>query len=216
MRVFHLLAAMLAVLSVPLSAQQVSRQWTDLQGRTVEAAFAGLEGDSVLLRMGNGQTVPFPLARLSEADQAFARSAGGGGTAPAPATDPVRLPIEKRIWPGTVTVPTRSVEIRAVEENAAARRYVYQSEAFEFTSQAKLAGSVMTEVARTFEATRAVIDAHALAAHAGVTALNDRLLVVRALAPVTEPASDLWRQIRAAWRAAFWQLPASAPRIWAM
>ena len=66
------------------------------------------------------------------------------------------------------------------------------------------------------ERTRAVIDAHALAAHAGVTALNDRLLVVRALAPVTEPASDLWRQIRAAWRAAFWQLPASAPRIWAM
>ena len=35
-------------------------------------------------------------------------------------------------------------------------------------------------------------------------------------APVTEPASDLWRQIRAAWRATFWQLPASAPRIWAM
>ena len=66
------------------------------------------------------------------------------------------------------------------------------------------------------ERTRAVIDAHALAAHAGVTALNDRLLVVRALAPVTEPASDLWRQIRAAWRAAFWQLPASEPRIWAM
>ena len=66
------------------------------------------------------------------------------------------------------------------------------------------------------ERTRAVIDAHALAAHAGVTALNDRLLVVRALAPVTEPASDLWRQIRAAWRATFWQMPASAPRIWAM
>lgn len=66
------------------------------------------------------------------------------------------------------------------------------------------------------ERTRAVIDAHALAAHAGVTALNDRLLVVRALAPVTEPASDMWRQIRAAWRATFWQLPASAPRIWAM
>jgi hypothetical protein len=71
MRVPHLLAVILAVLFAPLSAQQVSRQWTDLQGRTVEAAFAGLEGDSVLLRMGNGQTVPFPLARLSEADQAF-------------------------------------------------------------------------------------------------------------------------------------------------
>lgn len=160
MRVSHLLTAALAVLLVPLTAQQVSRQWTDLQGRTVEAAFAGLEGDSVLLRMGNGQTVPFPLARLSEADQTFARNAGGGGgDSAAPAADPARLPIEKRVWPGTVAVSTRSVEIRAVEGNAAARRYVYQSEAFEFTSQAKLAGSVMTEVARTFEATRAVVDA---------------------------------------------------------
>jgi hypothetical protein len=158
MRVLHLLAAAFAVLLATLHGQQGLRQWTDLQGRRVEAAFAGLEGDSVLLRMGDGRTVPFPLARLSEADQAFVRAAGGGGAATAVA-GPERVPIERRSWPGTVAVPTRSVEIRAVEENAAARRFVYQSEAFEFTAQAKLAGSVMTEVARTFEATRAVVDA---------------------------------------------------------
>lgn len=159
MRASSLLAATVMVLLGPLSAQQSARKWTDLQGRTVDAEFAGLEGDSVLLRMGNGQTVPFPLARLSEADQAFARTAGGGGGTPVPPASPQRTPPEKRTWPGTVTVPTRSVEIRAIEENAAERRYIYQSEAFEFSSQAKLAGSVMTEVARTFEATRAVVDA---------------------------------------------------------
>ncbi len=159
MRASSLLAATALVLLGPLSAQQSPRKWTDLQGRTVDAEFAGLEGDSVLLRMGNGQTVPFPLARLSEEDRAFARAAGGGGGTPVLAASPQRTPPEKRNWPDTVTVPTRSVEIRAIEENAAERRYVYQSEAFEFSSQAKLAGSVMTEVARTFEATRSVVDA---------------------------------------------------------
>jgi hypothetical protein len=111
----------------------------------------------VLLRMGNGQTVPYPLMRLSDEDREFVRAQGGGGAAAG--AIPVRLPAERRTWPGTVAVPTRSIEITAVEENAAERRYVYQSEAFEFTSQAKLAGSVMTEVARTFEATRAMVDA---------------------------------------------------------
>lgn len=56
-------------------------------------------------------------------------------------------------------VPSSAIEIQPVEESPAARRFVYRSEAFEFTSQAKLAGSVMKEVARTFEATRALVTA---------------------------------------------------------
>ncbi|WP_395735662.1 hypothetical protein [Prosthecobacter sp.] len=68
-----------------------------------------------------------------------------------------RLPAEKRSWPENVVVPTKSVEIQIVEENPAARKFVYRSEGFEFTSQAKLAGSVMKEVARTFEATKSLV-----------------------------------------------------------
>ncbi|RQW82119.1 MAG: urease accessory protein UreD, partial [Methylococcus sp.] len=30
------------------------------------------------------------------------------------------------------------------------------------------------------------------------------------------PAMDLMRRVRAAWRAHFWQLPPTRPRIWAM
>lgn len=66
------------------------------------------------------------------------------------------------------------------------------------------------------DAARAVMDAHALKATAGATSPNGQVLVVRALAPQVEPAMQLLRQVRAAWRAALWQLCAEPPRIWSM
>ncbi len=81
-----------------------------------------------------------------------------------------------------------------------------------------LAGSPLDRGAReaALDAARAVIDAHALRETAGATSPDGRVVVVRALAPVVEPAMDLMRQVRAAWRAARWGLPATLPRIWAM
>lgn len=66
------------------------------------------------------------------------------------------------------------------------------------------------------DAARAVMDAHALKASAGATSPNGQVLVVRALAPQVEPAMQLLQQVRAAWRAALWQLDAEPPRIWSM
>ena len=66
------------------------------------------------------------------------------------------------------------------------------------------------------DAARAVKDAHALKATAGATSPNGQVVVVRALAPQVEPAMQLLRQVRAAWRAALWQLCAEPPRIWSM
>ena len=66
------------------------------------------------------------------------------------------------------------------------------------------------------DAARAVMDAHALKATAGATSPNGQVLVVRALAPQVEPAMQLLQQVRAAWRAALWQLCAEPPRIWSM
>ena len=66
------------------------------------------------------------------------------------------------------------------------------------------------------DAARAVMDAHALKASAGATSPNGQVLVVRALAPQVEPAMQLLQQVRAAWRAALWQLYAEPPRIWSM
>ena len=65
------------------------------------------------------------------------------------------------------------------------------------------------------DAARAVMDAHALKATAGATSPNGQV-VVRALAPQVEPAMQLLQQVRAAWRAALWQLCAEPPRIWSM
>ncbi len=146
-----------------LTALAEARPWTDSTGRQVEAEYSGMQGDSVLLKLASGQTVPFPLARLSAEDQAFAKAQASSPSAmPTAATatkpDAARIPLEKRTWPQNVIVPAKAVEIAAISENAADRKYVYQSEAFEFSSQAKLAGSVMKEVARTFEATKFLIE----------------------------------------------------------
>jgi len=66
------------------------------------------------------------------------------------------------------------------------------------------------------DAARAVMDAHVLKATAGATSPNGQVVVVRALAPQVEPAMQLLQQVRAAWRAALWQLDAEPPRIWSM
>jgi urease accessory protein len=70
--------------------------------------------------------------------------------------------------------------------------------------------------AQVLDAARAVIDSHALRPTAGATSPNPQVVVVRALAPVVEPAMALMKQVWAAWRGACWQLPATPPRIWAM
>lgn len=66
------------------------------------------------------------------------------------------------------------------------------------------------------DAARAVMDLHPLKATAGATSPNDRMVVVRVLAPQVEPAMQLLRQVRSAWRAGLWQLDVVQPRIWAM
>ena len=69
---------------------------------------------------------------------------------------------------------------------------------------------------RLLDATRQAIDAHALKATAGATSPDARVIVVRALAPVVEPAMDLLKTVWATWRHACWAMPATRPRIWAM
>lgn len=61
---------------------------------------------------------------------------------------------------------------------------------------------------------RAVIDAHPLAATAAATAPGPRVVAVRMLAPLVEPALDLAKAIRRAWRPLLWNLPPGEPRGW--
>ncbi len=129
------------------------RIWTDNQGRQVEAAFGGVENGTVVLLMKDGDRVPFPLERLSDADRDFAQKQPAS-----PAADSARLPPEKRVWPDKVEVSARTMEkLDLVLDEPQNRKYVYRTTSFEFTSQDKLAGSVMREIARTFEATRLLV-----------------------------------------------------------
>ncbi len=63
---------------------------------------------------------------------------------------------------------------------------------------------------------RAVIADDPLARTTGATAPNPRVIVVRTLAPMTEPTFALLRRVWVVLRHAAWQVDATAPRIWSM
>lgn len=65
------------------------------------------------------------------------------------------------------------------------------------------------------ELARGLIAAHPLHPTAGASAANDRVLVVRVLAPMVESAMALLRYIWRAWRRHLWDSTAETPRIWA-
>jgi hypothetical protein len=67
--------AALGLASARAEDASAARVWTDSKGRQVEAVFLGLEGDAVSIQNKAGQIFNLPLAQLSAADQAFAKSA---------------------------------------------------------------------------------------------------------------------------------------------
>jgi urease accessory protein len=69
---------------------------------------------------------------------------------------------------------------------------------------------------QALEAVRNVIERDALRESVGATAPNPRVLVVRVLSPVVEPAMNLLKQLWAVWRAELWGMSAPRPRIWSV
>jgi urease accessory protein len=69
-------------------------------------------------------------------------------------------------------------------------------------------------LAHGLEAAREVLEAHELRWQAGVTSPNPQVMVLRVLAPVTEPAVQLLKQVWVAWRRAMWQMSGTPPRLW--
>jgi hypothetical protein len=116
------------------------RPWTDVQNRTIEGRMLGLEGDSVILELKDGAKVLFPLSKLTAADADHARSQGGEGNFDAP-------------WPDRIKF-SEDPEIVVVEENAAEKRFVYESASYRYTCDVRLSKSVVKGFAVMFEATR--------------------------------------------------------------
>ena len=79
-----------------------------------------------------------------------------------------------------------------------------------------VSGSALTRQRRqdALDAARSLIQVHPLHATAGVTSPGGRVVLVRVLAPVVEPAMALLRGVWLAWRRQLWQLDAATPRIW--
>jgi len=52
---------------------QDRRKWKDTQGRTIDATYLAVEGESVKLKLSNGKTSVVPLDKLSEADRQWVK-----------------------------------------------------------------------------------------------------------------------------------------------
>lgn len=149
--------------ATPTATGHPLRAWKLGAGQPFLAMLVGAQAGQITLRLPQGQSSAWPLARFSPSDQAYLRGLFPALPAPPPALMatpvPVRLPPEKRIWPQKVIVDPRSLEVTVVREDAAKREYIYHSGHFQFIAEDKLAGSVMKEIARTFEATHDLVQA---------------------------------------------------------
>jgi|UniRef100_UPI0037834EB8 uncharacterized protein (TIGR03067 family) len=68
----------LLLVSLLLGSTLQARTWTEASsGRSVEADFVRVDGETVVMRMSNGATTQFPIARLSAADQEFIKQQAG-------------------------------------------------------------------------------------------------------------------------------------------
>lgn len=59
-----------------LPTRPVMQNWTNTDGRIIQASMLRMEGDNVMLQMANGQTYPYPMSKLSADSQALAKRGG--------------------------------------------------------------------------------------------------------------------------------------------
>ncbi|MEA3208185.1 MAG: hypothetical protein QOE70_1242 [Chthoniobacter sp.] len=139
---------------------QEARTWTDRAGRTFAAQLVACDGLRATLEVaGRGKTV-VPLAALSADDLEFTRR-WRSETRNAPLIDPACLPP----WPAQAVAEDMAVQL--VEEDAAARRFTWESSHFRITGDLRLPTGIVRDLAAVFEATRAVLLAAPLGLHAG-------------------------------------------------
>jgi len=69
---------------------------------------------------------------------------------------------------------------------------------------------------QALDSARAALITHKPQITGGATNPNSQVVIVRALAPLVEPAMSLLRQVWANWRAHLWGITAQTPRIWSM
>ncbi|MGI8602550.1 MAG: hypothetical protein ACR2OZ_06075 [Verrucomicrobiales bacterium] len=136
----RLIVLLLGLAVGSLHAQEAARVWTSTDGKNVSATLVGADVGNVKLKLPNGSIATLPVARLSEADQQHV-------------AEWIKKQPLKVVIPEVVGVDAGQIKVEVLKEDAEKREFVYRTPHFEFESQGKLAGSLMKEVARDFEAT---------------------------------------------------------------
>lgn len=129
------------------------RVWTDHLSRKVTGEYVRSEGDAVVLCLSSGKIAKVPLEQLSEIDKQWvnayeARSIAGEASTQA-RPDPELF---AGAWPTRVSVDN-DPEITIVKQDEDKKEFIYESAHYSYTSDVKLARSVIKGFAVMFEAT---------------------------------------------------------------
>jgi len=130
------------------------RTWTDVDGRTVEAAFVKIDHDHVKIkRTTDGRIFSLPIARLSPADHAFLKEQLVKVETAAPVeSTKEKKPFDGLDWPRRTDLPD-DYEVEVIKEDSATNKYIYRTPHFEFHSDVKLARKVVRNFGKIFEGT---------------------------------------------------------------
>ena len=122
------------------------RGWKTAAGQAFQASVTAYDGTTVTFRLPNGSRAQAPATHLSSEDQAY--------LVEWQKNQPIKV-----VLPDVVGVETANVKAEVVSEDAAAGKYVYRTQNFEFESEGKFNQSLLREVARNFEATYELLKA---------------------------------------------------------
>lgn len=136
-----------------LLADDGFRVWTDGRGREVTAKMAGMDGDMIVLELKDGRKVPYPLAKMSDADRHTASQWKPTAEAPQKAAGPESDELNfDTNWPDRVSFKD-DPEIEIISEDADKKEFIYESANFRFVADARLSKAVVSGFARMFETT---------------------------------------------------------------
>jgi hypothetical protein len=145
--------------STAAAERPATREWTSTDGRKIQAALTAVTESEVVLRMADGKDYPVPILRLSAADQEWLKNQlpnkvteAGAGTQGGKTQARPDTPAAERTWPRLVALP-EAPEPKVVLEDEAGRRFVYQTEHYEFECDSKLSTKAVKDLSRVFEAT---------------------------------------------------------------
>ncbi len=128
-----------------LAFAQEPRLWLDSQGRKVQATFVRSDGKNVIIKLTDGRELPFPLERLALADRSYVEKISAKAKQ-GPETN-FDAP-----WPERVSF-SEDPEIKIIEEDVEKKQFIYESANYRYTSDVRLAASLVKGFAVMFEAT---------------------------------------------------------------